>query len=90
MCLNGGGAGVSGYFEHLNTRSGYVKQLCGVLHLCACVRVFARERFRRKKIRRRRDAPLTPRESEKEIKLPVPLSEVAIPRSGVQFHLCHV
>lgn len=44
MCLNGGGAGVSGYFEHLNTRSGYVKQLCGVLHLCVCVCVCLQER----------------------------------------------
>lgn len=55
--------------------------------------MFAREGFKRMKKKKRRkaiDAPLTPSESEEEIKLSVPVSELAIPRCGVQFHLCHV
>lgn len=51
---------------------------------CVCVRLV------RKKKRWWQRGFFDPSESEEGIKLPVLLSEVTIPRSGVQFHLCRV
>lgn len=75
----------------LLTKPGHINQLICALSVCVYVCVYERETERervgllRKKMRRWQRGFFDPSESEEGIKLPVPLSEVTIPRSGVQF-----
>lgn len=72
------------FWGFLRTGPGRINQLICVVSVCVCVRLV------RKKKRWWQRGFFDPSESEEGIKLPVLLSEVTIPRSGVQFHLCRV
>lgn len=88
--LNGGGNCVNGYFESLTHQSRPYKPTYSIYAVSECVCVYEWERGWWERKREGERGFFDPSESEEGIKLPVPLSEVTIPRSGVRFRLCHV